>query len=233
MHYSPVWGHSRVQATYQRVKQLFYWKSLKVGVEDYVRQCLICQQAKHSNTLPDGLLQPLPIPTGAWQEESMDFIEGLPRVGGPNTILEVVDRFTKYAHFIPVKHPFRAQTIVRTFFDNVVKLYGIPKCIVFYQDKIFTSNFWRELFKLLGTQLLLSLAYHLQTDGQTERVNQCLEMNLRCAVHEDLTKWKSWLSQAEFWYNTTNHTSLGCSPFHALYGYEVWYLNCQSKLSLQ
>lgn len=73
----------------------------------------------------------------------------------------------------------------------------------------------------MGTQLLLSSAYHPQTDGQTERVNQCLEMFLRCAVHEDPKQWKHWLPQAEFWYNTTYHTSLGCSPFQALYGHEA------------
>lgn len=85
----------------------------------------------------------------------------------------------------------------------------------------FTSRFWTELFKLMGTQLLLSSAYHPQTDGQTERVNQCLEMYLRCAVYEDPKTWKSWLAQAEFWYNSSYHTALGCSPFYALYGYNA------------
>lgn len=221
MHSSPTGGHSGVLATYQRVKQLFYWKGMKVNVEDFVKQCSICQHAKHSNTVSDGLLQPLPIPEGAWQDVSMDFVEGLPKVEGSNTILVVVDRFTKYAHFIPVKHPFTAHIIAKVFFDHVVKLHGVPKSIVSDRDKVSTSSFWRELFKLMGTQLLLSTAYHPQTDGQTERVNQCLEMYLRCAVHEDPKRWRCWLPQAEFWYNTTYHSALGCSPFHALYGHEA------------
>jgi hypothetical protein len=185
-----------------------------------VKQCTVCQHAKHSNAAPPGLLQPLPIPAGAWQDISMDFVEGLPKSEGFSVILVIVDRFTKYGHFVPIKHPYTAKTIAKAVFDNVVKLHGLPKSIVSDRDKVFTSVFWKELFSLMGTQLIMSSAYHPQTDGQTERVNQCLEMYLRCAMYEDPKKWKSWLSQAEFWYNSSYHSSLGCSPFKALYGHE-------------
>ena len=219
-HASALGGHSGVQATYHRIHRLFHWKGLKLAVEDFVKQCQVCQQAKHMNTHLAGLLQPLPIPEGAWQDISMDFIEGLPKSEGYDVILVIVDRFTKCAHFIPIRHPFTAPTIARAVFDNVVKLHGMPKTIVSDRDKIFTSTVWTELFRLLGTRLLFSSAYHPQTDGQTERVNQCLEMYLRCVVYDTPKKWKSMLSQAEFWYNSSFHSSLGCSPFHALYGYD-------------
>jgi len=219
-HASAIGGHSGVQATYHRINKLFHWKGLKVAVEDFIKQCQICQQAKHLNTSPAGLLQPLPIPEGAWQDLSMDFIEGLPKSEGYTVILVVVDRFTKYAHFIPIKHPYTAHTIAQSVFDNIVKLHGMPKTIISDRDKVFTSIFWKELFQLLGTQLMFSSAYHPQTDGQTERVNQCLEMYLRCVTYEAPRKWKQILSQAEFWYNTSFHSSIGCSPFHALYGYD-------------
>jgi len=88
------------------------------------------------------------------------------------------------------------------------------------RDKVFTSQVWTELFKLVGVQLRFSTAYHPQTNGQTKRVNQCLEMYLRCDVSDIPKQWKSWLAQAEFWYNTNFHSALGCSPFKALYGYE-------------
>jgi hypothetical protein len=84
---------------------------MKKAVEDFIKQCTICQQAKHSNTSPAGLLQPLPIPEGVWMDISMDFIDGLPKAQGYSVIMVVVDRLTKFAHFVPVKHPYTAQSI--------------------------------------------------------------------------------------------------------------------------
>ena len=146
-------------------------------------------------------------------------MEGLPKSEGYSTILVVVGRFTKVSHFLPLKHPFTAASVAKVFLNNIVKLHGLPLEIVSNRDKIFTSSFRKELFRIWGTELEISTAYHPQTDGQTERVNQCLEMYLRCVLHEFPTKWVSWLPQAEFWYNSTYHSSLGCTPYKALYGY--------------
>jgi hypothetical protein len=147
----------------------------------------------------------------------MDFIEGLPASEGANTILVVVDRLTKYAHFIPLHHPYTAASVSKLFVDQVVRLHGVPLTIISDRDKVFTSIFWRELIKAMGTKLHYSTAYHPQTDGQTERVNQCLEQYLRCAVQDNPRHWRRWLAMAEFWYNSSFHTAIGCSPFKALY----------------
>ena len=193
---------------------------MKGDVENYIKQCTTCQKAKHSLQHPMGLLQPLPVPEGIWQDLTMDFIEGLPKSEGYSVILVVVDRLTKYAHFMAIRHPYTTATVAQTFLDNVVKHHGFPTSIVSDRDTIFVSNFWKQLFTLYKVELKLSTAYHPQTDGQSKRVNQCLEMYLRCVVHDSPSKWKSWLSLAELWYNTSFHSSLGCSPFKALYGYE-------------
>lgn len=217
-HASPIGGHYGLHASYQRVKKLFHWNGIKQAVTEFVQQCQVCQQAKHENCKYPGLLTPLKVPNGAWEDISMDFIEGLPKSKGFTVILVIVDRYTKYSHFIPLKHPFTAATVVELFLNNVVKLHSMPLTITLDRDKKFTSKFWSELFKRWGTKLQLSTAYHPQTDGQTERVNQCLEMYLRCAVHDSPTQWASWLPLAEFWYNTSHHTSLGCTPFKVVYG---------------
>ena len=106
----------------------------------------------------------------------MDFIEGLPLSEKKDTIMVIVDRFTKSAHFISLSHPFNAPTVARIFLDQICKLHGVPLSVLSDRDRVFTSQFWTEMFSLLGTKLELSTAYHPQTDGQSERVNQVLEM---------------------------------------------------------
>jgi hypothetical protein len=129
-------------------------------------------------------------------------------IGSPNTAI------------FPLKHLFSAASVAKLFWDNVVKLHGVPKTIVSGRDKIFTSHFWTELFKLLKTDLKFNSAYHPQYDGQTKRVNQCIEMFLRCAVQTTPRQWTKWPSLAELWYNTSFHSSLQCCPFKALYAVE-------------
>lgn len=219
LHSSPVGGHSGVRATYHRVKGIFYWPGLKADVEHFIAACPICQRAKHENCLQPGLLEPLPVADMAWQHLSMDFIEGLPNSLGKEVIMVVVDRFTKYAHFIPLSHPYSVLTVAQAMVDNIIKLHGPPKMIISDRDRIFTSKLWKDIFTALKVELRYSSAYHPQTDGQTERVNQCLETYLRCMTTQEPKKWCAWLPLAEYWYNSTYHTAIKMSPFQALYGF--------------
>lgn len=149
----------------------------------------------------------------------MDFIEGLPISGSFNCVLVVADLLTKYAHFIPLHHPFNAAGIAKVFFNQVYRLHGLSQTVVSDRDRIFTSRFWTELFKLADVQLARSTAYHPQSDGQTEHINQCWETYFRCFVHACPSRWNEWLPNAEFWYNSSSHSAIGRSPFEALYGY--------------
>lgn len=203
LHTSPVGGHSGVKVTYQKIKALFAWPKMKSMIHDFVAQCTICQQTKSERVAYPGLLQPLPIPDQAYQIVSMDFIEGLPRSSRFNCIMVVVDKFSKYSHFVPLSHPFTAMIVAQQFLSHIYKLHGLPLSIISDRDKVFTSALWQKLFKMTGTELRMSTSYHLQTDGQTERVNQCLETYLRCFIHACPTKWSSWLPLAEF--GTTLH----------------------------
>lgn len=223
-------GHSGSLVTYQKVKNLFSWPNMRKDIDIFVQQCPVCQQAKTEHCKLPGLLKPLPIPPESWHTVSLDFIEGLPKSYHYDTILVVIDKLTKYGHFIPLKHPFSANSIAKLFLDNVYRLHGLPQVIISDRDKVFTSAFWTRLFKLADTTLNLSSSYHPQTDGQTVRLNQCLETYLRCLVHANPHKWSAWLPQAEFWYNTNFHSSLGRSPFEVLYGHKPRHFGIQNSL---
>ena len=110
---------------------------------------------------------------------SLDFVEGLPKSMGYEVILVVVDRLTKYVHFVPISHPYNAAKIASLYMHHVFKLHGMPSSIVSDRDATFTSLFWSKLFRLQGTVLAMSIAYHPQTDGQIEIVNRSLEQYLK------------------------------------------------------
>ncbi|GJS16945.1 retrotransposable element Tf2 [Tanacetum coccineum] len=187
-------------------------------VKVFIRECDTCQRQKLDLAAYLGLLKPLPIPEKIWSSISMDFIEGLPSSQGKIVIMVIVDRLSKYAHFIALQHSFSASTIAQVFLDNVYKLHGLPDSIVSDRDKVFISYLWQSLFKVLKVQLKLSTAYHPETDGQTEVVNKCLECFLRCMTRERPREWPMWLPLAEFWYNTNFHTTIQTTPFEAVYG---------------
>jgi len=214
-------GHSGVFRTFKRLSGMFFWEGMRKDIQNYVAQCEICQKNKYQALNPAGLLQPLPIPQQVWEDISMDFITGLPKFLKFDTILVVVDRLTKYGHFIAMSHPFTAKEVAETFVKEVVKLHGFPRSIVLDRDRVFISRFWQELFKLIGTSLKYSFIYHPETDGQTEVVNKSLETYLRCFMNEKPREWAKWLPWAEYWFNTNFNVPAGMTPFKPLYGREL------------
>jgi hypothetical protein len=132
------------------------------------------------------------VPSVVWQDISLDFVEGLPKVAGKSVILTVVDRLSKYAHFIPLGHPYTAESVARAFFAEIVRLHGMPASIVSDRDPVFTSMFRRSLFKASGSTLLMTSVFHPQTDRQTEAINKAIGMYLRCLTGDRPRQWLRW-----------------------------------------
>jgi hypothetical protein len=153
-------GHEGVQKTLHRLWADFYIPHDCALVQDWVRTCTTCQQNKTMAQQPGGLLQPLEVSSQVWADVSMDFIEGLPKVAGKSVILMVVDRFSKYAHFIALGHPYTASSVARAFFDGIVRLHGFPLSIVSDRDPVFTGHVWHDLFRMVGVTLKMSTAFH-------------------------------------------------------------------------
>ncbi|PKI68053.1 hypothetical protein CRG98_011649 [Punica granatum] len=138
------------------------------------------------------------MPKSVFTDITMDFIEGLPKSTGKEVVFVVVDRCTKYAHFMTLPHPYSASMVAQVFLDNVFKLHRMPETIVSDRDPVFLSKFWQGLFRLQGVELLASTAYHQQTDGQSEAVNKCLETYLRCMTGDKPAMWAKWVPLAEW-----------------------------------
>ena len=159
-HCGPIGGHGGVRRTYNSLSSEFHWRDIKKDVQNFASNSDVCQRHKYDSTSPVGLMQPLPIPLQVWDDISMDFTEGLPKSKGRDTILVVVDRLSKYAHFLSISHHFSTPQVAQLFLTEIIKLHGIPRSIVSDRDKIFLSTFWSELFRLLGLDLRRSSSYH-------------------------------------------------------------------------
>jgi len=204
---------------YQDLRQNYWWTRMKREIAKYVSECDVCQRIKASHLKVAGTLQLLSIPSWKWEDISMDFIVGLPNTSQKHdSIWVIIDRLTKTAHFLPVQTTYSAKKYAEIYLDQVICLHGVPKTIIYDRGAQFVARFWEQLQASLGTKLIRSSAYHPQTDGQTERVNQILEDMLRACVIQYDKNWDKCLALAEFSYNNSYQSSLKMALFEVLYG---------------
>jgi len=164
----------------------------------------------------------LSMPKTPWEEISIDVIGPLPRSEDKDAILVVVDRFSKMIRLIPMTTLISSSEVARIYRDDIWKMHSIPKKIISDRGPQFASIFMGELCKVLGIKRAMSIAYHSQTDGQTERINQEVEVFLRHYINYRQNDWTKWLATAEFQYNDKEHTATGHSSFYVNYGRHPW-----------
>ena len=222
-HDDPLAGHFGAAKTLELLRRKYHWGDIAEQTRSYVRTCDLCQRTKVPRHRPYGELNSLPRPKGPWQELTMDFITGLPpskRAGIVyDSILVVVDRFTKMARYLATKKTITAEELGELFFFEIACRFGIPAGVVSDRGSVFTSAFWSTLCYHAKIKRRLSTAFHPQTDGQTEKQNQTLEHFLRTFSNSEQTNWAKLLPIAEFAYMNSQQSSIGCSPFFAMYGY--------------
>lgn len=212
-------GHFGPHKTSEYIRKHYWWPGINAMTEKFCASCAICARSKPTNQKPAGLLHSLPIPSQPWESIGMDFVGPFPESNGRNYLWVVMCRLTSMVHLIPIRTDTTATELSEIFIREIVRLHGLPKSIVSDRDSKFTSRWWREVHRLLGAKLLMSTAFHPQTDGATERINRSIGQILRSVVRPDQKDWVLRCPMVEFAINSSLNASSGFAPFDLNYGY--------------
>ena len=206
-------GHVGQQKTAEYIHHWYWWPSIHRDVLQFCQSCKRCQESKSLTIRPYGLLHRLPIPSRPWDSIGMDFVGPFPEIDGFNYLWVVICHLTSMVHLIPINTTTKATKLSWMFLKEVVRLHGLPSSIVSDRDSTFTSRWWREAHRLLGVRLLMSIAFHPQTDGVTEHIIQSATQVLRATVRADQKDWIFRLPMTEFAINSSINVSTGYAPF--------------------
>jgi hypothetical protein len=213
-------GHFGTQKTGEYIRKYFWWPTLGKDVEAFCKTCVQCTVTKPRTTLNMGLLHSMPIPSQPWESISMDFIGPFPKSrDGHDYLWVIMCRLTSLVHLVPVTVTITATELAWKYIYNIVRLHGVPMSIVSDHDAKFTSAFWRESHRLMGTKLLMSTAFHPQTDGATERQMRSIGQIMRTMVNPDQRNWVECVPLTEYAINSSINASTGFAPFELTYGY--------------
>ncbi|QRW18200.1 Retrotransposable element Tf2 protein [Rhizoctonia solani] len=216
-HDSPLAGHPGQQRTLELLSRNYWWPGMKSSSKEWVECCPTCQANRRAH-VPVIALKPLEVPPYPFHTISYDFITGFPKSNGHDAILVVIDSFSKFGHFIPTTKKVTSKGLADLFISHVWKLHGLPVKTISDRGTTFTGKFLRALYQRLGVKPAFSSAYHPESDGQTERVNQFIEFYLRSYVAANHSDWATWLPLAEYAYNNAKHSATGKTPFELVYG---------------
>lgn len=222
LHDSPTGAHCGRDRMLSEAQRRFEWHGMAGDVERYVSTCDTCQRNKHSKQLKPGLLMPLPLPEEPCVHWTTDAVNGLPRSKrGFDAIQVYVDRLTKLKRFAAAHTSDGSVQLAGTTLRTIIGPHGMPKSMVSDRDPRITARFWRELSRVLGSEVNLSTARHPQSDGQSEREIQTLITALRSYANSMGDDWDEFLPALELAFNSKVQASTGVAPFTLVYGTEA------------
>jgi len=207
----------------ERLNKTYYFLEMRKVIEDVIERCDICIRNKASRHAPYGLMKSLDTLSRAWKSIALNFIIELPLFTDLiirieyDAIMVIIDKLTKYAYFIPWKTTTTAEDIAYKILEVIVANHSMLDEIILDRDKIFTSKVWTTLLALFGVVRKLSTAFHPQTDGQIERINQIVEQYFHCYINYRQNDWVLLLPTAQFAYNSAESNTIKVSPFFANY----------------
>ena len=211
-------AHPGRDKTYRLLRPRYYWRRMLNDVERFVRNCHPCRRADVPRDKTPGFLHPLPIPEHPWQHVTMDFKAMPEDKYGQNMVYVVIDRLSKQVVSVPCVNTVTAEDMAKSYVQYVYRYYGPPQSIVSDRGPQFVSQFWKEFCRILGIQLKLSTAFHPQTDGQTEIMNQYMDQRLRPFIDYFQDNWSELLPMMDYAQLTMPHSSIGMSPYELLNG---------------
>jgi len=214
-------GHGGRWKMVELATRNYWWLGVTRDVGKYVERCNLCQRMKNRTEELVGKLKLSEVPQKTWSHLTVDFITKLPVVAEKDAILVVCHRLSKMTHFVATMKGTSTEGLARLFRDNVWKLHGLPESVVSDRGPQFAAELTKELNRMLGIKTKLSTAFHPQTDGQTERMNQELEQYLWFFIEHRQKDWPERLAMAEFMVNNKVHTATKVSLFMANYGKEM------------
>jgi hypothetical protein len=212
-------GHSGVDRSAKYIRRWFWWPGMANNIEESCKSCGRCQTTKTPRNKPPGWLHTMLIPARPWESIGMDFMDPFIEIGGYNYILLVVCRMTGMVHLIPTQTNAMAKQVAEIYIKEVVQLHGIPESMVSDRDTKFTSQFWKELSKILRQRLLMSTSYHPQTDMSSEQAIQVMSQMLQSVINDHQTNWVEQLPLIQFVMNSAENESTGLAPFEINYGW--------------
>jgi transposase InsO family protein len=203
--------------TDERVKLFVSWPGMKQEIDQYVRCCKVCQKNKITQNKTKMPLQITTTPDVAWEKCSLDIVGPLTTtMDGNRYILTFQDELSKYTLAVPIPQQ-NAETVAKSFVEEVVLKFGIPQLLLTDQGSNFLSELFANMCKLLKIKKIKTTAYHPQSNGALERTHRVLVEYLRCYIYEDQTNWDKWLPYAIFVFNTTPHTATGFTPHELMF----------------